>query len=366
MHEFPKARYFDLLLADEFLRLSADPSLLRQMLLARPLEGFVVIDEIQKIPLLLDEVQWLIEHKKMKFALCGSSARKLKRGHGNLLGGRALKFELYGLSAIELGSDFNLEQMLNRGYLPSHYQDPDYRMSLRSYVADYLKEEILSEGLTRSLPTFSRFLEVAALSDTALINFSNIARETGVSVKTAQAYYEILQDTLTGAFLPAYTKRLKRRSRLGPKFYFHDVGVVNSLCLRDVVRPKSELFGKAFENWVHHELRCLLSYQDSFWPLTYWALTSGTEVDFIVGDMLLAVEAKASEQIKEHHLKGLRELKGEFAHIKERMIVCLEKEVRKTQDGIWIIPFQTFVKALWSQNQIDHFSIANFLKSQTI
>ena len=308
----------------------------------------VIIDEVQKIPALLDEIQNLIESKKLIFGLCGSSARKLKRGHGNLLGGRARKLELYGLSAAEIGKDFDLTKLLNRGYLPSFYLDEDFIQAHRSYVSDYLKEEILAEGLTRNVAIFNRFLETASFSDSEIINFSNIAREVGVSVKTVQSHFEILEDTLTGGFLPAHTKKAKRRSRNSPKFYFFDVGIVNYLSKRKNLTPKSSEYGKAFENWIFHELKCYQSYINPEIDLSYWALTTGVEVDFIINDMEIAIEAKASDRIVSDHLKNLRELKKDFPKVKARYIVSLEKNIRVTEDGVMILPYQDFIDQLWA------------------
>lgn len=344
---FGNSPYIDLLKSDEFLAFSRAPSLLRERCAAFKKGTLVLIDEIQKVPQLLDEVHHLIEDRALIFGLCGSSARKLKRGHANLLGGRAWRFELRGLSAGELGSDFDLDGALNRGYLPPFLSDEKYVMTQQGYVADYLKEEILAEGLTRSLPIFSRFLEIAALSDTEILNFSNIARETGVSPKTAQAHYEVLVDTLIGSFLPAYVKRAKRRTVASPKFYFHDVGIVNYLSHRGKVERGSSAFGKAFENWVFHELQCYLLYSSSRHPLSYWKLTTEAEVDFIVGNMRLAVEAKATQRVTSDHLKGLRELKKDYPEVRERVIVCLEQNIRRTDDGIWILPYRDFVARLW-------------------
>lgn len=346
----PQAVYINLLLSDEFLTYSTEPSQLRERLAHLPKGSIIVIDEVQKVPLLLDEVHSLIEEKGFVFALCGSSARKLKRGRANLLGGRAWRYELLGLSASELKEDFDLIKMLNRGYLPSHYQEDEFFFSLQSYVSDYLKEEILSEGLTRNLPIFSRFLETAALGDSEILNFSNIGREVGVSPKTVQAYYEILQDTLIGSFLPSYTKRKKRRTVLKPKFYFHDVGIVNYLCRRHQIEVKTPSFGKAFENWVFHELQCFIKYSRSEYPLHYWQLTTGTEVDFILGDMETAIEVKGSQKVVGTHLKNLRELKKDFPLIKNRIVVCLEKYKRITEDGIHILPYQDFIEELWSNS----------------
>ncbi len=353
LHEtFQGMTYINLLETDTFLEYSTRPALLRDHLNHLPQKSIVIIDEVQKIPSLLDEVHNLIESKKLIFGLCGSSARKLKRGHGNLLGGRARRFELYGFSAVELAQDFQLTKMLNRGYLPSFYLDDDFAQAQRSYVFDYLKEEILAEGLTRSLPIFSRFLETAALSDTEIINFSNIAREVGVSVKTSQAHFEILEDTLTGTFLPAYTKKVKRRIKQSAKFYFSDVGIVNFLARRKHLLPKSSEFGKAFENWVYHELKCYQSYKDNSLLIHYWALTSGVEVDFILNDMEVAIEAKASSRITSDHCKNLRELKADFPKIKSRIIVSIEDKLRTTDDGIKIIPAQMFVAMLWNREII--------------
>jgi uncharacterized protein len=345
---FGPQNYIDLLRSDEFLAFSRSPSLLRERLAPLKKNTLVVLDEVQKIPLLLDEVHHLIEERGLRFALCGSSARKLKRGQANLLGGRALRYELFGFSAAELGRDFSLDRLLNRGYLPPFYLGDDYRLLHKSYVSDYLKEEILAEGLTRSLPVFSRFLEVAALADTETLNFSSIGRETGVSPKTAQAHYEILVDTLIGSFLPAYVKRPKRRIIQGPKFYFHDLGVVSFLARRSALEPGGQLYGKAFENWVFHELRCFLAYAQSDLALSYWKLTTAAEVDFILGDMEIAIEAKSSERITPDHLKGLRELKRDHPSVRERIVVCREPQIRVTDDGIWILPYYEFIERLWS------------------
>jgi predicted AAA+ superfamily ATPase len=345
---FKSAYYINLLESDTFIDYSRAPSLLRERTAHLSAGQIIIIDEVQKIPLLLDEIHNLIELKKFIFGLCGSSARKLKRGHGNLLGGRARKFELFGMSAWELGTDFDLTKLLNRGYLPTFYTDDDYLSCHHSYVSDYLKEEIFAEGLTRNLSTFSRLLETASLSDTEIINFSNIAREVGVSVKTAQAHFDILVDTLTGNYLPAYIKKMKRRTKQSPKFYFFDVGVVNYLAKRSNLLPKSSNYGKAFENWVYHELHCYKSYKMQDLDISYWSLTTGVEVDFILNDMEIAIEAKSSDLITSDHLKNLRELKKDFPSIKSRLVVSLEKHTRTTMDGITILSYAEFVHRLWS------------------
>jgi len=348
---YPSATWYDLLQTDVYLRLLKEPNLLRQDLLylaKQQKHGIVVIDEVQKIPALLDEVHWLIENTPFIFVLCGSSARKLRRGHANLLGGRALRFELMGLTAGELEDQFDLVKMLNQGYLPRHYLTSSFAPRLRAYIGDYLKEEIAAEALVRSIPAFSNFLNAASLSDGELVNFTTIARDCGISAPAVKEYFQILVDTMLGHFLEAYRKRPKRRVIGSPKFYFSDVGVVNNLAKRGHLEPGSELFGKAFENWIFHELNAYRAYRDMTYDLSYWRLASGIEVDFIIGDMLVAIEAKGSSKITSDHMKGLREIKKDQPKLKKRIIVCLEKTPRLTEDGIEILPYKVFVKKLWA------------------
>ena len=343
---YPDAFWIDLLKAEEFRRYLHNPELLRGELAARESVRQVVIDEVQKVPQLLDEAHWLHEHRGIRLALCGSSARKVKRGQANLLGGRAVRYELHGLTAQEIGGDFDLNRMLNHGYLPTIYQSDRPRPLLNSYVADYLKEEVAAEGLVRNLPVYSEFLNVAALSDTELVNFSTIARDCGVSSHTIKDYFQILEDTLLGRWLPSYTKRPKRRVIAAPKFYFSDVGVVNHLARRGDLHAGSELYGKAFENWLFHELSAHSAYSGAFAKLGYWRLASGIEVDFIVNEMQLAIEAKATAKVTADHLKGLRSVAQDHPRIKQRIIVCLEPGSRRTEDGIWILPAVEFCRRL--------------------
>jgi len=344
---YPDALWIDLLKAEEYRRYLTNPETLRQELAARPTAGYVVIDEIQKVPQLLDEVHWLHENRGVRFALCGSSARKVRRGHANLLGGRAVRYALRGLSAAEIGKDFDLGRMLNHGYLPRMYLAEQPRRLLNAYVADYLKEEVAAEGLVRNLPVFSEFLNIAALSDTELVNFSTIARDCGVSSHTIKAYFEILEDTLLTAWLPAYRKRPKRRVIGAPKLYFDDVGVVGFLTKRGVVSAGSELFGKAFENWIYHELACYNAYSEAFAQLSYWRLAGGTEVDFIINDMQVAIEAKSGAKVGSDALRGLRELKVDHPRVEKRFVASLEPKARVTEDGITILPAADFVARLW-------------------
>lgn len=347
---YPKARLIDLLLTEEYVRYVQRPGLLRDELRDAPRGTLTLIDEIQKVPALLDEIHWLIENRALRFGMCGSSARKVRRGHANLLGGRAVRYELFGLVSAELGAAFDLPRIVNHGYLPRHYLANDPARRLRAYADDYLKEEIAAEGLIRNLPAFSSFLSAAALSDTELVNYTNIARECGVSANAVREYFQIMVDTLMGRFLPAYTRRPKRRVIQSPKFYFADVGVVNHLAKRGRVAPGGELFGKALENLVHHELAAYREYRNPGWDLSYWRLASGIEVDFVVGDIELAIEVKASERISDHHLTGLRAIKADHRNVGRRILVCREPRRRVTSDGIEILPVRGFLDKLWEND----------------
>ena len=346
---FPRTRRYDLLLADVYRALVDHPELIREECLAAGLDGDsqvdpIVIDEVQRIPDLLNEVHWLAENRGLRFLLCGSSARKLKRGGGNLLGGRAVRYQLHPLVSAEI-PEFSLETALNAGLLPRHYQSARPRRLIQAYVGDYLREEIAAEALTRNIPAFSRFLEVAALSNGELINYNTIAGECGVSAPTAKGYFQILEDTLIGSFVPAFRRRAKRRVVSAPRFYFFDIGVVTHLTGRGHVQPGSELFGRAFEHFVFMELSAYSSYSGTFFPLSYWRTTSGHEVDFIFGDV--AVEVKSTSRIQDRHLKGIRAFKEEF-NMGQYLVVSREAGPRRTSDGILILPWRDFLDRLWS------------------
>ena len=307
--EFPEVPWVDLLLPATYRRYLQAPELLIEEQ-RRHGADFIVIDEVQKVPALLDVVHWLIERRGVHFALCGSSARKVRRGQANLLGGRGERRELHGLSAMEIGPEVDLGRLLNHGYLPPIYDAARPLPLLDAYVSQYLKEEIAAEGLVRRLPAYADFLALAAFSDGDAVNYTTIARDTGTSSQTVRGYFEILADTLLGRFLPAYRRRPKRRVVAAPKFYFGDVGVVNFLARRGALQPGGELFGKAFENWVFHELCCYNAYRARYADFFYWRLSSGIEVDFVVNHIDCAIEAKAVSRVRADHAKGLRELQG--------------------------------------------------------
>lgn len=350
-HQFPRARRVDLLLSPEYRRFLQNPSLLREECEAEGLTRAtqrepIIIDEVQKVPDLLDEVHWLIEKRGLRFILCGSSARKLKRGHGNLLGGRAVRRELHPLVVPEI-PNFSLERALNHGLLPPHYASEHPGERLAAYVGDYLREEIAAEALIRNMPAFDRFLEVAALSNGEVVNLTNIARECGVSAPTVRNYFQIAEDTLIGHFLPAWRRRMKRRLIAAPKFYFFDLGPVIHLARRGRVTQGSELFGRAFEHWIWMELRAHLSYARRGEALAYWRTSSQVEVDFVVGDAELAIEAKGTRSATDAHLHGLRAFKQEHRPRRAILVTC-DPTPRRTSDGIWILPWRIFSERLWS------------------
>jgi len=285
----PQATIVDLLKTDVFADYVSKPSLLRERYQKQ--EGLIVIDEIQKIPSLLDEVHWLMENSGVSFLLTGSSARKLRGGHANLLGGRAWRKTMTPLSLMEV-DEFDLEQIMASGLLPPHYLSPQPLEDLRAYVADYLKEEIAAQALTQNVPAFNEFLRVAAVTSSELINYVNIARETGVSHKVVRTYFDILEDTYLGFRIAPWKKTRNRRLITAEKFYIFDVGVTNYLARR---QPKigSAEFGKSFEHYILMELKSYQAYRDPDLPIAYWRTSTGKEVDFLLGDKDLAVEIKA-------------------------------------------------------------------------
>jgi predicted AAA+ superfamily ATPase len=342
---FPNSPYYDLLQSDEFQRLSASPQLLREELLANPPEAHVIIDEVQKIPALLDEVQWLIVNKGISFILCGSSARKLKRNQANLLGGRALRYELFPLVSQEI-PDFSLIKALNHGLISRHYLHKNPKRLIQAYIGDYLKEEILAEALVRNLAQFNRFLEAAAFSSGSLVNYTNIARECGVSANTVKEYFTILSDTLVADFLPAYTKKAKRRLIQASKFYFFDLSLVNFFSKQSEILEGSQAFGDALEQFIFQEIRAHSHYSGLDYPFYYWRSASGLEVDFILGDHEIAIEVKGTKQAQQNHLKGLNAFNQDY-QTKRSILVSMDKNARKMGD-IEVFPVKDFLEALWN------------------
>ena len=346
---FPDSLYFDLLKTDLYLDYSKRPALLRERLLAAQnsdLQRPIILDEVQKVPALLDEVHWLIENKKVSFILCGSSARKLKRSGVNLLGGRAWRFEMFPLVSAEI-QNFQLLDVLNRGMIPEHYLQSEYKRSLKAYVQDYLREEVFNEGLTRNIPAFSRFFDAMAWSHGEMTNYSNIARECGIDSKTVREYYHILVDTLLGKLIPPFKKRQNRQVlSKTPKFYMFDVGVAGTMTKRELKEERGELFGKAFEHFIFTELHAYSSLKEVDFEISYWRTKSGLEVDFILGDAMVAVEVKGKSRVDATDLRSLHSFHRENSTQKS-LLVCNEKMKRKVGD-IFIYPWQDFLAELWA------------------
>jgi len=338
--QLPEAHVFDLLDRSTFRRLLADPSLIGQTLT----DGPVVIDEIQKLPSLLDEVHRQIEAKGLHFLLTGSSARKLRRGAANLLGGRAWTAELMPLTYAEL-DDFDLTRYLTRGGLPVAYQSDHWCEELDAYIGTYLQDEILAESVTRNIDAFSEFLSLAARSNGEEVNLQNFANDCGVSQHTIKSYFQILTDTLIGFPLPAYTKTTRRKAITRQKYFLFDLGVRNRLCDIGPISPKTDSFGRTFEHFIMMELRAFRSYNRLKFSLQYWRSTSQFEVDVVI-DGKLAIELKAVSQIMDKHLKGLRALKEEGKFPLYIAVSC-DPEIRRTDDGILIYPWQQFLEDLW-------------------
>jgi len=277
--------------------------------------------------------------------LCGSSARKLKRSGANLLGGRALRNVLFPLISAEI-PDFDLNKAINNGMLPRHYQINKPKKRLQAYIGDYLNEEIKAEALTRNLSTFARFLEVAAISCGELLNYNNIASECGVSSPTIKEYFSILEDTMTGFFVPAYKKVVKRRVIQAPRFYYFDVGITNYLLRRNShLQQGSPEYGKVFEHFIILEINSYLKYNNEDLELSYWRTASGYEVDAIIGNAQIAIEIKSSKEIHSHHLKGLRAFAEEYPNAR-KIVVANEKN----EGNIEIIPVMEFLSKLWDSS----------------
>lgn len=336
----PDARVYDLLDSAVYLALSQRPGRIAEEL--TPGDKLVVIDEVQRLPELLNEVHRLIEQRGVRFLLTGSSARKLHRGGVNLLGGRARTRYLHPLCWRELGRHFDLVRALRRGLLPSIYFSDEPRADLEAYTGTYLQQEIAAEGATRNAPAFSRFLRVAALCNATLVNFTAVASDAQVPRTTVYEYFDILRDTLLLHEVPAWKGSVKRKPLVSSKYYFFDVGVASALQGRRVSQGTPE-FGAALETWLLHELVCHRDYVSGE-AIGYWRSTSGFEVDFILGDHT-AIEVKAKENVSARDLRSLRAL-AEERKLKRYVCVSLEPRAREVE-GIRILPYRAFLESLW-------------------
>lgn len=345
-----QAVLLDLLRSELYLRLSSQPWDLEKLIDVglSSQKKIVVIDEIQKIPGLLDEVQRLIEQKKLRFLLTGSSARKLKRGHANLLAGRAWTAALYPLSFSEI-THFNLDHYLRFGGLPAVYDSENPEEELNAYVQNYLREEIQAESLVRKLPPFTRFLTMAALMNGQLINFSQLASDIAVPASTVREYYSILEDTLIGFMLLPWTQSKKRKAIATAKFYLFDTGVTHALAQTQALDRNSDLYGRSFEHWIGMELRSYLSYRRRQEVLGFWRSTHQHEVDYIIGDSV-AIEVKATGRVTARDLKGLKAIQEE--NIFKQLILISQDPIESKQGKIICLHWETFIKRLWGDELI--------------
>ena len=342
---YPDAVYYDLLRAKEFERLLRNPSLLGEELAVLNDGDTVVIDEIQKIPQLLDEVHSLIFRKNIRFILSGSSPRKFKRHGANLLGGRALKEILYPLVSAEI-PDFDIHKAVRFGMIPRHYLISDPWKRMGAYIGVYLNEEIREEALSRNLKTFSRFMEVAAFTNGEIVVYKNIAQDCGIDYRTVAGYFEILVDSLVGYMIPCFTHTKKRRSVQSPKFYYFDVGIANYLRNRRNIQFGSTDFGHAFEHFIMQELIAYLGYNGKEEQLSYWRTHSGYEIDAIIGAGRVAIEIKATEEIQSRHTKGLKAFQEEYPNC--RLIAVTFDSRPRIANDVEVYPVTDFLKKLWN------------------
>ncbi len=347
---FGGARSYDLLDQSEFLRLERDPHQLGRELELVERGSWVVIDEVQKVPALLDEVHRLIEKRELKFVLCGSSARKLKRSGANLLGGRASVVRMPPLLSVELGEAFDAERAMLLGTLPKAVLGEDAKRFLLAYAALYLQEEIRAEALTRNVGAFSRFLEVAARQNGHVTNVSNIARDAGVGRTTVQNYFEILEDTLLGHWLQPWKLKPGNKQVAHPKFYLFDSGVARALSGRLPYAPTEEECGPLLETLVGNELRAYLERHHPGWKMNFWRTHDDVEVDFVVETDwgFVAVEVKTASEWRNRDGLGLRRLKGELAPREVRTFGVFRGPAAAKFGETEVLPVAEFLSRLWT------------------
>jgi predicted AAA+ superfamily ATPase len=346
--KFPGAYFVDLLDESRYQSLLANPGLLAMELRDLPAQRDVVLDEVQRIPPLLNEVHRAIEAGRRRFVLVGSSARRLKTATTNLLAGRAVMKTMYPLVPAELGRDFNLERVLRFGSIPVVWQADDPRAALDAYIQLYVKEEIRAEALVRNLPGFLRFLPLAALFHGQVINVAGLARDAATARTTVEGYLDILQDTLLATLLPAFEPRLRVRERQHPKLYWVDAGLVRA-AKRQLGPVGAEERGPLLEGWILTILRAHNGQDGLFEEIAYWAPVQArqTEVDFLLrrGREYLALELKAQSRFSPSQLSGLRAI-GELRHVARRILIYLGEERLRTEDGIEVWPLPTFLDAV--------------------
>ncbi len=341
---FPDALWFDLLRSEVHRRYLTDPGQFREAVEADERKRLVIVDEVQKVPALLDEIHGLMVNRGTRFILSGSSPRKIIRQGANLLGGRALRYELFPLVSAEIPG-FELMRALNNGLLPRHYLSDRPGRLLDAYIGNYLQDEIVAEARIRNIGAFSQFLRAAAFSNGEMVNYSNIGSDCGVSHNTVREYFQILEDTLVGRFIPSFQKRPKRKVIHAPRFYYFDLGIANRLLGRGPIEAGTEAMGSAFEHFIGQELHAHSRYSERSYPITYWRTNTQMEVDFILGDHEVAVEVKATDNIQTRHLKGLKAFAEEYT-VKKQIVVSTDP-VERLVGGISVMPWRVFLQRLW-------------------
>jgi predicted AAA+ superfamily ATPase len=346
-YNFPDAIYLDLLESDIYTGLLAQPGSLENFIPPK-FQNYIIIDEIQRVPELLNEVHRLIESKSYKFIMLGSSARKLRSKGINLLAGRALSYFMFPLTVKELGDDFKLPRSLKFGHLPMAYTDPEPERYLKSFVKTYLREEIMQEGLTRNLGAFSRFLEAASFSQGSILNITEVARECGVHRKVVENYFSILQDLLIADLIPVFTKKAKRRMTAHPKFYFFDVGVFRSIRPIGPLDMPEQAEGAAFETLFFQELRAVNNYYDMGYDIYYWRTSNNIEVDFVLYGKggIMAFEIKRSRKYKMKDLNGLKLFLKDYPIAKAFFVYGGDKVLYV--NDICLMPYEECIKKLIS------------------
>lgn len=342
---------FDLLDGDLKRRFRERPALLFDMLADKEEGTIIVIDEIPEVPELLDEVHRLIQKQHLRFVLCGSSARKLKRKGYNTLGGRAVPCFFYPFTSNEL-QNLDLDRALLYGMLPPHYLSRNPQRLLSAYIDVYLKEEIKEEALSRNMDVFQRFLNVAALSSSEIVNYSSIAADCGVSAKTVKEYFTILEDTLIGYTIPAYTKTVKRKVTQAPKFYFFDVGVYNYLMRRTSLSAGTPEYGHAFEHFVVQEIKAYLGYRHSTKGLSYWHTYNNKEIDLVIGDAEIGIEIKSADEIQSKHLSNFKDFRDEYPD--SRCILVSRDKLTRRQNDVELMYVFDFLRLLWNDALVLH------------
>ena len=342
---FPDAEYFDLLIPSVRKRLKRKPEIFKEALSTKPQGTLIIVDEIQKVPELLDLVHWLMVNKGLYFILSGSSARKLKRTGANTLGGRAEPRTLFPLVWPEV-TDFQIDRAVQNGMIPRHYMVEDATDRLEAYVDVYIKDEIQEEAAVQDIDLFERFMEVAAISDGEMLNYSNIATDCEISAKTVKSYFSILKDTLLGYEIPAYTKVVKRKVVQSPKFYYFDVGLANYLMGRHTLKRGTDDYGHAFEHFIMQEIIAYRGYLKRRETISYWHTYNGHEVDAVIGDAKVAIEIKSSELVKTKHKAGLRVFKEE--HPDCRLILVSLDPITRVSEDKELIYATDFLRMLWN------------------